>query len=183
MVDLTKNYFELFALPVSCQLDQQQLASQYRALQRTVHPDRFAADSERQQRLSVQYASFVNEAFHTLKQPLSRAIYLLRLAGREVDMERNTVMDPQFLMAQMELRDEVSELKAQANPEAELKRLMAQVDGDIITYLEQFEQHWRAQELEQAETVVRKMQFMVKLAAELAQLESELLDDELLNRE
>lgn len=178
MVDLTKNYFELFELPVSCQLDQQQLASQYRALQQVVHPDRFAADSERQQRLSVQYASFVNEAFHTLKQPLPRAVYLLRLAGREVDMERNTIMDAQFLMAQMELRDEVSELKTQANPEAELERLINQVDGDIADYLDQFEQHWREQELEQAETVVRKMQFMVKLAAELAQLESELLDEE-----
>lgn len=178
MVDLTQNYFELFALPVSCQLDQQQLASQYRALQRAVHPDRFAVDSERQQRLSVQYASFVNEAFNTLKQPLSRAIYLLRLAGRDVDMERNTVMDAQFLMTQMELREEVSELKMQANPEAELERLMAQVDGDITACLTSFEQHWHAQELEQAETIVRQMQFMVKLAAELAQLESELLDGE-----
>lgn len=177
MVDLTQNYFELFELPVSCQPDQQQLASQYRALQRAVHPDRFAADSERQQRLSVQYAAFVNEAFHTLKQPLPRAIYLLRLAGREVDMERNTVMDAQFLMAQMELRDEVSELRAQADPEADLERLIKQVDDDITAYLDQFAQHWQAQELEQAETIVRKMQFMVKLAAELAQLESELLDD------
>ena len=178
MVDLTKNYFELFALPISCQPDQQQLASQYRALQRAVHPDRFAADSERQQRLSVQYASFVNEAFHTLKQPLTRAVYLLRLAGCEVDMERNTVMDAQFLMAQMELREEVSEIKTQANPEAELERLMAQVDGDITACLARFEQHWHVQELEEAETVVRQMQFMVKLAAELEQLESELLDGE-----
>ncbi len=183
MVDLTQNYFELFELPVSCQPDQQLLARQYRALQRTVHPDRFAADSERQQRLSVQYAAFVNEAFHTLKQPLARAVYLLRLAGREVDMERNTVMDAQFLMAQMELRDEVSELKAQANPEADLERLIKLVDDDNTAYFNQFEQHWQAQELEQAETIVRKMQFMVKLAAELAQLESKLLDDQPLNDE
>ncbi len=179
VVDLTKNYFELFELPVSCQVDQQQLSSQYRALQRAVHPDRFAGDGERQQRLSVQYASHVNEAFDTLKQPLKRAVYLLKIAGRDVDMERNTIMDPQFLMEQMALREALSDIRSHANPEQELEQLVDRVDRDLDTYLKQFEGFWEAGEeldLDQAETVVRKMQFMVKLAAELEQLESELLD-------
>ena len=180
VVDLTKNYFELFELPVSCQVDQQRLSSQYRALQRAVHPDRFAGDDDRQQRLSIQYASHVNEAFNTLKKPLNRAIYLLKLSGRDVDMERNTVMDPVFLMEQMELRESVADIKSSKNPEQEVERLTAQVDADIHRYLQKFEGFWVSgteQDLDQAETVVRKMQFMVKLAAELEQLESELLDD------
>ncbi|WP_257295588.1 Fe-S protein assembly co-chaperone HscB [Endozoicomonas sp. YOMI1] len=180
MVDLTKNYFELFELPVSCQVDQQRLSSQYRALQRAVHPDRFAGGDERQQRLSIQYASHVNEAFNTLKQPLPRAIYLLKLAGRDVDMERNAIMDPGFLMEQMELREAVAEIKSISKPEQEVERLANQVDADIHRYLQQFEGFWVSgaeQDLDQAETVVRKMQFMVKLAAELEQLESELLDE------
>ncbi len=180
VVDLTKNYFELFELPVSCQVDQQRLSSQYRALQRAVHPDRFAGDDDRQQRLSIQYASHVNEAFNTLKQPLSRAIYLLKLSGRDVDMERNTIMEPVFLMEQMELRESVADIKSRKNPEQEVERLAGQVDADIHRYLQKFEGFWVSgtdQDLDQAETVVRKMQFMVKLAAELEQLESELLDD------
>ncbi len=180
VVDLTKNYFELFELPVSCQVDQQRLSSQYRALQRAVHPDRFAGDDDRQQRLSIQYASHVNEAFNTLKQPLSRAIYLLKLSGRDVDMERNTIMEPVFLMEQMELRESVADIKSRKKPEQEVERLAGQVDADIHRYLQKFEGFWVSgtdQDLDQAETVVRKMQFMVKLAAELEQLESELLDD------
>ncbi len=180
VVDLTKNYFELFELPVSCQVDQRRLSSQYRALQRAVHPDRFAGDDDRQQRLSIQYASHVNEAFNTLKQPLSRAIYLLKLSGRDVDMERNTIMDPVFLMEQMELRESVADIKSSKNPEQEVEQLAGQVDADIHRYLQKFEGFWVSgteQDLDQAETVVRKMQFMVKLAAELEQLESELLDD------
>lgn len=180
VVDLTKNYFELFELPVSCQVDQQRLSSQYRALQRAVHPDRFSGDDDRQQRLSIQYASHVNEAFNTLKQPLSRAIYLLKLSGRDVDMERNTIMDPVFLMEQMELRESVADIKSSKNPEQEVEQLAGQVDADIHRYLQKFEGFWVSgteQDLDQAETVVRKMQFMVKLAAELEQLESELLDD------
>lgn len=180
VVDLTKNYFELFELPVSCQVDQRRLSSQYRAFQRAVHPDRFAGDDDRQQRLSIQYASHVNEAFNTLKQPLSRAIYLLKLSGRDVDMERNTIMDPVFLMEQMELRESVADIKSSKNPEQEVEQLAGQVDADIHRYLQKFEGFWVSgteQDLDQAETVVRKMQFMVKLAAELEQLESELLDD------
>ncbi|WP_067518452.1 Fe-S protein assembly co-chaperone HscB [Endozoicomonas ascidiicola] len=178
MFDLTKNYFELFGLPVSCQVDLKALSSQYRVLQRAVHPDRFAND-ERQQLLAVQYASHVNDAFNTLKQPLNRAIYLLKLAGRDVDMERNTVMDTAFLMEQMELRESVDEVRSDAYPEKALESLMARVDGDIDNYLLHFEQCWQSagkEDLDRAEAVVKKMQFMVKLAAELEALESDLLD-------
>lgn len=180
MVDLTKNYFEIFELPVSCQVDQQRLSSQYRALQWAVHPDRFAGGDDRQQRLSIQYASHVNEAFNTLKQPLSRAIYLLKLVGRDVDLEHNTIMDSEFLMEQMELREVVANIKSYSNPEQEVERLAGQVDADIHRCLQDFEGFWKSgtePDLDQAEAVVRKMQFMIKLAAELEQFESGLLDD------
>ncbi len=177
MIDLTRNYFELFELPIACEVDQQRLSSQYRALQRAVHPDRFAGDSDRQQRLSVQFASHVNEAFNTLKNPLRRAIYLLKLAGRDVDMERNTVTDPAFLMEQMELRESVAEVASKADPFKALEALKDRVETDLASEFAQFTQLWAVADqpaLDQAQTVVKKMQFMVKLAAELEQLESEL---------
>ncbi|MGB1270576.1 MAG: Fe-S protein assembly co-chaperone HscB [Endozoicomonas sp.] len=179
LVDLTRNYFELFQLPVSCEVDARKLTSYYRELQKTIHPDRFVGDSERQQRLSVQYAAHVNEAFNTLKEPLSRAVYLLKLSGRDLDMENNTVMDPAFLMEQMELREAASDLKTEDRPKAEFDRLMSRVEEGIEAILSQFRGLWQSgtdQDLDQAETVVRKLQFMVKLAAELEQLEFQWLD-------
>ena len=178
-MDITLNYFELFQLPVSCELNSSQLALRYRELQRAVHPDRFAGDADRQQRLSVQYAAYVNEAYTTLKAPLTRYIYMLQLAGRQVDLEKNTMMDPVFLMEQMTLRESVAELREKAKPDVELDNLIEQVDGSIEALGDDFSRLWaqgRPEDLEQAEVVVRKMQFMVKVAAELEQLESELLD-------
>ena len=180
MVDITKNFFELFQLPVSCHVDSALLAERYRELQKAVHPDRFAGQGERQQRLSVQYAAWVNEGFQTLKQPLKRAMYLLQLADHPVDMEKNTVMDHGFLMEQMELREAMGDVRGSSDPEAELDRLMESVNRAIEEMHQQFEQCWQQGDksaLAEAEAVVRKMQFMVKLAAELEQLESELLDD------
>ena len=176
---MTENFFELFQLPVACDIDRRVLAERYRELQKAVHPDRFAGDGEQQQRLSLQYAAFVNEAFDTLKTPLSRNIYLLKLAGHDVEMEKNTIMDPAFLMEQMELREAVAELKGQKDPEAGLECLMHRVEQDIDTLQAEFKTCYEAGDeghLEQAGTVVRKMQFMVKLASELEQLESELFD-------
>ena len=135
---VSKNFFELFQLPVATKVDRQLLAQRYRELQKAVHPDRFTGDSDRQQRLSVQYAAFVNEAFDTLKTPLLRNIYLLKLAGRAIEMEKNTIMDPEFLMEQMELREAVSELKEQKDPESELGRLMDRVERGIDTFQNEF---------------------------------------------
>ncbi|MGI9276933.1 MAG: Fe-S protein assembly co-chaperone HscB [Endozoicomonas sp.] len=180
MVEITKNFFELFQIPVACHVDSALLAGKYRELQKAVHPDRFAGESERQQRLSIQYAAYVNEGYETLKSPLKRSLYLLKMAGNPVNLESNTVMDPGFLMEQMELRESMSELRDSKDPEEELERLIESVDKGIDGLHQQFERHWQAGDeagLDAAEALVRKMQFMVKLAAELEQLESELLDN------
>ena len=180
MVDLTRNYFELFQIPVACEVDLKQLTRSYRELQKAVHPDRFAGEGDRQQRLSIQYAAHVNEAYDTLKSPLLRMVYLLKLAGRDLEMENNTIMDPAFLMEQMELREALADLKHNTDPEPELEKMIEKTDSDMSRYLAQFKIFWMVggeKELEKAGAVVRKMQFMVKLAAELEQLESELLDD------
>ena len=179
MVDLTLNYFELFQIPVACDIEQKLLARTYRELQKAVHPDRFAGEGSRQQRLSAQYAAHVNEAYDTLKSPLPRMVYLLKLSGRELDMENNTIMDPAFLMEQMELREAMAELRQEANPEATLDTMMERLEKETAAYQDQFKSLWLGgteEALQQAEAVVRKMQFMVKLTAELEQLESELLD-------
>lgn len=103
--DFSQNYFELFGLPVVFQLDQNDLVERYRKLQRAAHPDRFANSSERERRLSIQKAAFVNQAFQQLKSPLQRARYMLELRGVQFDDARETNVEPAFLMEQMEYRE------------------------------------------------------------------------------
>ena len=71
--DFSKNYFELFGLPVGYIVDAKALAERYRELQRIVHPDRFANASDQERRLSVQGAALINEAYETLKDPIARS--------------------------------------------------------------------------------------------------------------
>ena len=112
---LSDDDFTLFGLPQSQALDRTDLDARRRDLQARVHPDRFAADGAAAQRLAMQWAVRVNQAYQRLRDPLSRAAYLCELRGVAVDAERNTAMPAAFLMQQMAWRealDDAADLRA-----------------------------------------------------------------------
>jgi molecular chaperone HscB len=102
---LDSDDFELFGLPRRFALDRDELDARWRALQAEVHPDRFAAEGGAAQRVAMQWAVRVNEAYQRLKHPLKRAAYLCELGGASIDAENNTAMPAGFLMQQMEWRE------------------------------------------------------------------------------
>ncbi len=93
-------------------MDTETLERNYREIQSAVHPDRFAHLSDQERRLSMQWATRVNEAYRTLRAPLLRAAYWLQLNGIDAGMENNTAMPAEFLMEQMEWREAVEEARA-----------------------------------------------------------------------
>jgi molecular chaperone HscB len=168
-----KNFFQLLSVPQSFEVDMNLLTDNYRQLQRATHPDRFANASERERLLSVQQAAQINDAFNTLKKPLSRARYLLGLAGVSTDEENNTAMDPMFLMQQMELREamaEVQDLDA-------LGALLDDIDAQRRNLMQALKDSLSSDEndaLQQAAQLVQKLQFFDKLQEEAEHLEAKL---------
>lgn len=178
-MDLSSNHFELFGLPVGFDIDTAQLAEKYRELQRVLHPDRFANASDRERRLSVQQAAQVNAAYQTLRSPLRRARYLLELRGVEFDDERQTHLDPDFLMAQMELREALAEVRSQADPFAALNRLMTDLAREREALETELARHLAQEDeaaLEAARQIVQKLQFFARLQEEAEEIEEGLLD-------
>ncbi|MCU1725904.1 co-chaperone HscB [Pseudomonas sp. 7P_10.2_Bac1] len=171
----TPCHFALFELQPSFNLDLDQLATRYRELARGVHPDRFADASEREQRLALEQSASLNEAYQTLKSPSKRARYLLAMSGGDMPLEV-TVHDPEFLMQQMQWREELEELQDDANIDgvAAFKRRLKLAQNQLN---ESFAACWDdAAQREQAERLMRRMQFLDKLTYEVRQLE-ERLDD------
>lgn len=72
------DYFTLFGLPASYTLSLEQLAVRYQDLQRQYHPDKFASAPAAEQLAAVQHSATINQAWQTLRHPLTRAEYLLR---------------------------------------------------------------------------------------------------------
>ncbi|MCG6368628.1 co-chaperone HscB, partial [Vibrio fluvialis] len=114
------NHFELFGLPSQFKLDGSLLSSQFRELQKRFHPDNFATGSERDRLMAVQKAAQINDAYQVLKNPISRAEYILAEQGVEIRGEQQTMQDPMFLMEQMELREELEEIADKSDPESAL---------------------------------------------------------------
>ena len=176
--DLTKNHFELFGLPAEFDVDNADLASRYRELQRRFHPDRVAGASDQERRLSVQLTAQINEAFQILKDPLKRGRYLLALAGIETDEDTDTVMEPAFLMEQMELREQLEAIRERPNAHEQLAKMGQDIAQRRKARLDQLKQHLASDEngaYQTARNVLREMQFLEKLAHEIEALEEELI--------
>lgn len=105
--EFARNHFDLLGLPLGYAVDLAHLEQRYRELQSQVHPDRFAAGSDAERRVAMQWATRANEAYRTLRDPVGRARYLLSLKGFDTGEETNTSMPPDFLMQQMEWREAV----------------------------------------------------------------------------
>lgn len=110
--------FELFAVEPRFGLDPAVLEQRWRALQAEVHPDRFAAQGAAAQRLAMQWAVRINEAWRRLRDPLQRAAYLCELRGTKIEAESNTAMPSDFLLQQMAWREELDEADDVAAVEA-----------------------------------------------------------------
>jgi molecular chaperone HscB len=117
-MNLSSDDFELFGVPRRFAQDRVELDSRWRALQAEVHPDRFAAEGAATQRVAVQYAVRVNEAYQRLKDPLKRGAYLCELAGVRIAAENNTAMPAVFLMQQMQWREALDEAASAAQVQA-----------------------------------------------------------------
>ena len=75
------DHFTRLGLRPGYGLEAADLDRQYFGFQRRLHPDRFASRTAKERALSQQQATALNEAYETLKDPLKRAAYMLRLAG------------------------------------------------------------------------------------------------------
>lgn len=174
--DLSNDFFVLFDLPVSFDVDLRALAERYREAQRAVHPDKFANASEAERRLSVQMAARVNEAHRVLKDPLARGRYLLELRGVELD-DMDTAFDGAFLMEQMELRERLAEVKGSADPHQQLQMIAQDITAQSKSLVAQMAELLKKEDVDsaqQARDATRKLQFFRRLNEEVDALEDEL---------
>ena len=158
--------FALFGLPERFVLDAAQLDAKWKTLQGAAHPDRFATETAAAQRVAMQWAIRINEAYRRLKDPLARAAYLCALHGADVQAESNTAMPAAFLMQQMEWRDALSEAtslgevdalsdEVAASRKATLASLRTQIDDAAAV-------DWRA-----VAGIVRGLMFVDKFMSDI----------------
>jgi len=133
------DYFEVFGLERGFQVDLPALELEFHRLSRKVHPDRFARAGESERQWSLADTALLNDAYRTLKDPLHRTEYLLKLEGAEIGEEhagkdRKGQSDPSRVPA--DLLEEVFELNMQLE-EMRMARKMGEEDAALQADLEQ----------------------------------------------
>jgi molecular chaperone HscB len=166
-LDFGADHFALFGLEPLFRIDSPALDERFRELQARVHPDRFANAGESERRVSLQWATRVNEAYQALRNPLSRARYLLERAGQGVDRKDGAAMPPEFLMEQMEWREAVAEAKEARNVtmlEQLHRRLRQRMNGSYDRLAELIDD---SRDYAAAGDRVRRLMFLERLLAEI----------------
>jgi molecular chaperone HscB len=174
--DFKKNYFVLFDLPADFAVDGAALGARYRQLQQELHPDRYTNASAQEQRIAVQYSALINEAYATLKKPLSRALYLLELCDVTQQQISAEHVDGGFLIEQMELREKLESIPGLVDPDTVLDHLVREISVDLVNHQAEFATAFGQSDLAAAASACVKMQYLEKIMLEAEQIESDLMD-------
>src|SRR4051812_35275933 len=78
------DFFSVFGLTPRLKLDLPPLKREFHRLSRRLHPDRFARAAENEKEWSLADTALLNDAYRTLKDPITRTEYLLKLHGAEI---------------------------------------------------------------------------------------------------
>jgi molecular chaperone HscB len=154
------DHFARLGLPRGFALDEAELDRRYFGLQRQLHPDRFVRRPPRERAISQSQAASLNEAYEALRDPLSRAVYLLRLQG--IDLEPpsgQTISDPDLLMEAMEMREALAEADDAAAVAAVAERVEAERCAALATLAKTFADGAR----DAARKATLRLKYLVKL--------------------
>jgi molecular chaperone HscB len=149
---LPVDYFSFFGLPRKLNVDIAQLEREFYELSRKLHPDLNARADKREQEWSLEQSSLLNDAYRTLKDPIKRTQYLLRLEGVELEEQSKTATEKARASGEVkkqivppDLLEEVFELNMQLE-ELRMNQKMGEDDpalvNDLETHRAQFEKKY-----------------------------------------
>jgi molecular chaperone HscB len=129
------DYFSVFSLVPKLDLDLGMLEHQFHKLSRKLHPDRFARASEPEKEWSLADTALLNDAYRTLRDPIRRTEYLLKLQGAEIGEEHagKDRKDPSRVPA--DLLEEAFDLNMQLE-EMRMSKKMGETDPELQAGLE-----------------------------------------------
>lgn len=123
------DYFVLFGLPRKLRVDESELERRFHDLSWKLHPDNYVRATEREQELSLEHSSELNDAYRTLCDPISRVEYLLALEGARREGEQRQQAPPELLEEVFELNESLDELREARAAGHDLAGLRARLEA------------------------------------------------------
>ncbi|KAK4380666.1 hypothetical protein RND71_002528 [Anisodus tanguticus] len=161
-VDQSVDYFHIFGLEKKYDIEGENLERKYKDWQRKLHPDLVHTKSQKEREYAAEQSARVIDAYRTLTDPLSRAIYILKLEGVHVD-EEEKIDDVELLTEMLEIRETVEEA---ADSQA-LKQIQGQIQGKYEQSSISFADALQSRKYEEALAAIRKMTYYKRANEEI----------------
>lgn len=161
-VDHSFDYFQIFGLEKKFDIGEENLEGKYKDWQKKLHPDLVHSKSKEEREYAAEQSARVIDAYSTLTNPLSRATYIMRLEGVEVDEEK-TVSEPELLAEIMEIREAVEEA---ADTQA-LNEIQAQMREKLKHWSKCFADAFQSKKYEEALTSIQRMTYYKRVNEEI----------------
>ena len=157
-------YFTFFGLPAKLNINVPALEKDFYEFSRKLHPDLSARASGQEQQWSLEQSSLLNDAYRTLRDPIKRTQYLLRLEGVELEEQSKTateqaratgevkkqIVPPDLLEEVFELNMQLEELRMNKkmgeddpNLTKEIEQHKVVLEGKHEALLEELKTHWQ----------------------------------------
>jgi len=147
------DYFSFFGLPAKLTIDVAALEKEFYQLSRKLHPDLNARSGSQEQQWSLEQSSLLNDAYRTLRDPIKRTQYLLKLEGVELEEQsksateqaratggiKKQIVPPDLLEEVFELNMQLEELKMNKQMEEDDAALTAEIAKHKIALEEKYE--------------------------------------------
>ena len=149
------DYFSVFGLEPKLNLDLPALEHEFHRLSRKLHPDRFARALDNEKQWSLADTALLNDAYRTLKDPLRRTEYLLKLLGAEVaegnESKKEARVPDDLLEEVFELNMQLEEMRAASEADekdqelqASLEQAKRRFDGLLVEVDQELRIQWQA---------------------------------------
>jgi molecular chaperone HscB len=149
----SETYFDFLDLPRHLTIDAKDLEKRFYALSRQLHPDLHSRKSQAEREQAEESTAVLNDAYRTLRDPIARAEYLLKLEGFDIGEQTTKDVPPELLEEVFELNMALEEADVEQLESA--RKRFEGMRGEIDAELEQTFGKWDATKNREALTAVR----------------------------
>ncbi|HMI77083.1 MAG TPA: Fe-S protein assembly co-chaperone HscB [Buchnera sp. (in: enterobacteria)] len=157
------NYFKLFDLPESFNINVKLLTKNFYKLQRQFHPDKINYHPEYAKEDMLKHSILINKGYRVLKDFLKRAEYLLLLNGFNLQDKKNILCDKDFLIEQFNFYEEIEKIKKLPLDLMRINDISMRIKKINNQYYTELIQRLKEKKWNQAMFILHKLLFFKKL--------------------
>ncbi len=170
------DYYRFLGLDQKLSLDPMDLQKRFYSLSRLLHPDRYNRKTPREREYSLEATAILNDAYRTLRNPVSRAEYVLNQRGFETREPRSRDVEPELLEEVFELNMALEELRGgddSARADLEVARdkfdaMRAELDRNLQDLFEEFDSTGEEAVLKRIRSALDRRRYIQNLLSEVS---------------